>query len=720
MPTNPDKPPSLTIFLAKGGDPLLRTPDPYLKPLAICFLALAILAGFGVNSAQSQADDDDLLLFLAATIKLPKHLLITSSHLGFLQQKVRNNAPEWTILKNNVDLQMGTVNFYQCSTENIALVYLLTQEAKYAAAALAYCRESMKEDVRYNGYLHFSQCMRGPAMTLNYCGNALTAAERAELANYLDFWTNELWFNNPGGWALGAPANNYHYNFLEGTAFAGYALREAGHANAGKYLEVLFDKLNRTGGVLDYLNTRQPGGDWFEGANYGELTKLLLNSTLSAIASMDGVNYFTRSSFFPNSLIFAHYQVMPGGRYLYPAGSLARTVEMPLSPYDRDYVQAAVFWLPDSPARRYGQWYLEQVMPSYTDWGGATWWAYLYKDMIFKLELPSLPSNTLPLSYKDAGTQWLHWRSDWNAGATSVGLSGAPFRLGQGHQHMDVGSFVIWKHDYLLPDPNTLSNSGLLWYPGAHNMLQVDGSEKIEIASIPGLTFYWDTPELAYAQIDGTNLFGKYAWPEDIMFMDEWTREFVLLKPDTVVVYDRATPKPDSVYDVRFHFPVEPTLAAGLYTAGYNGGGISLLPLVSGATTIRPDTDIEQGCRAWRVQQAPANPEEGRFLNILQVASGAPPALTAQYIANGHLTTEGVLWNDNVLFFSKNSFGIKAPPPYTYTLPGTAIRTHTLFNMEPYAGYDITITRTESQTVVSVNNGGGYNANSQGVLRFTQ
>jgi hypothetical protein len=697
---------------------MLRKTHPATKTLITLVLVFAILASFGASPAQLQTGDDDLLLFLPAFSKQPRHLLVTSAHLSFLKQKVRDNAPEWLTLKDNVDSQMGTVNFDMCSTENIALVYLLTRESKYARAALTWARETMKENVRYNLYLHFSQCMRGPALTLNYCGDALTPAERAELAKYLDTWTNELWFNNQaGGWSLNNPGNNYHYAFMEGTAFAGYALREVGHPNAQTYLGVLFDKLNKTGGVLDYLNTVQPGGDWYEGSNYGELTKLLLNSALSAIAAMDGVNYFTRSPFFPNSLIFAYYQLMPGNRYICPTADLARTSAMPVNPYDRDYIQAAVFWLPDSDARRYGQWYLENVMPSYTAWDDSQWRAYLYKDMIFKLNLPSLAQNTLPISYRDAGTRWCNWRTGWDACATCVSLSGAPIRL-QDHPHHDVGSFTIWKQDWLAMDANTLSHSGLLWEPGAHNMLNVEGCTRTYVPSVPGLIRYWDVPQFAYAQVDGTNLFGQYAWPEDILLMDEWTREFLYLKPDSVVVYDRVIPKSGSTYDLRFHFPVQPNLASGLYTASYNGGGISLLPLVSGAITVQQDTDVEDGSTAWRVQQAPSSPLSGRFLNVLQVASGAPPALTAQRVTTTTNVMEGALWNNDVIMFSTSTMG--APPtfPFSYTLPGTDSRTHTLLNMS--GSCDVAFTRASGQTTVTVSTGTTYRANSQGVLRFTQ
>lgn len=679
----------------------------------------------GTDELSPQADEADFLLFLPAMAKPKRYLLITPAQLALLKQKVLSNAPEWVTLKTNVDAEMGIIdptpedNFYRCSPENIALVYLLTREPKYAAAALTWARESMKLDVRFDSYLEFGEDMRRVALVLNYCWDALTPIQRTELSSYLDTWTYELWFNNQGsGWGLNDPGNNYHMAFLEGTAFAGYALREAGHPNAGTYLGVLFDKLNRSGGVMDYVNTRTLGGDWVEGVNYGERSKQRLYAALSVIASMTGDNYFSRSPFFANSIYYAHYQLQPGNVYIYPGGDLARISTMPVSPYERDYMQVAVYWLPDSDARRYGQWYLEHVVPSYDEPEGVSWrWLY-YKDMIYQLSLPAMAQNTLPLSYRAAATEWVNFRSGWDAGATCVSLSGSPI-IDQSHQHHDTGSFTIWKQDWLALDASTLSHSGLLWEPGAHNMLQVAGSERRDVPGVPGLTRYWDETLFAYVQVNGTHLFRQRGEEEDILLLNEWTREFVYLKPDTAVLYDRVNPKPGSVYDLRFHFPVQPVLASGRYTAGYHGGGISLLPLVSGAITMHQDTDLGDppGSTAWRVQELPTTPAAGRFLNVLQVASGTPPALTAL-----HVTTtsgmEGALWNTDVVLFSTQALGAPPALPFSYTLPGTAPRTHTLLNMA--GSFDVVATWAGGQTTVTVSPGTTYTANSQGVLRFTQ
>jgi hypothetical protein len=80
---------------------------------------------------------------------------------------------------------------------------------------------------------------------------------------------------------------------------------------------------------------------------------------------------------------------------------------------------------------------------------------------------------------------------------------------------------------------------------------------------------------------------------------------------------------------------------------------------------------------------------------------------------------QGALWNDQVLLFSNSPLGAPPALPFTYTLSGTATRTHTLFNMIALGGYDLSVIRAAGQTTVTVSLGAAYNANSQGVLRFT-
>lgn len=329
-----------------------------------------------------------------------------------MREKVRTNAPEWQALLNNVNTYMGTVNEYDSSPENIALVYLMTGQKRYARAAMRWARVTLQRDVRRDSYLYYGGDMREIATVLNYCEPALKASERAKMIDFLNRWTNEIWFNNQGsGWGLNDPGNNYHMSFLEGTAYAGYTLQKLQHPRAAVYIKILHDRLTRPNGVFNYLNTRVCGGDWHEGVGYGVGSKMRLYSALSVIATMSETNYFTQNRFFPDSILYAFYQLQPGNKYIYPGGDMARNPSMPVSSFERYYMQMVTYFIQNSTTRQYGQWYLENIVPSYNvdfNFLGA-----YYRDMIFKLSLPSMSPDTLPLMYKTTSTNWINLRSGW-------------------------------------------------------------------------------------------------------------------------------------------------------------------------------------------------------------------------------------------------------------------------------------------------------------------
>jgi hypothetical protein len=104
-------------------------------------------------------------------------------------------------------------------------------------------------------------------------------------------------------------------------------------------------------------------------------------------------------------------------------------------------------------------------------------------------------------------------------------------------------------------------------------------------------------------------------------------------------------------------------------------------------------------------------------LNVLQVATGAPPALTAQHVTTNTHAMEGALWNNDVVLFSTAALGAAPALPFAYALPGTDVRTHTLLNMS--GSWDVAVNRASGQTTVTLSPGAAYSANSQGVLRFT-
>ncbi|HZO13548.1 MAG TPA: hypothetical protein VFB62_09820, partial [Polyangiaceae bacterium] len=294
------------------------------------------------------------------------YLLLSAERLAELKAMVSSSDPAWLAFKDYVDGRLDELNIYNDSPENRALMYLLTGEQLYADAAWDFASELMSvENVRFDSYLHFGDLMRHAAIVLSYCDEALSSSQRDALIAYLDSWTNELWFNNQGsGWGLADPGNNYHLAFLEGTAYSGYALQAAGVANGQVYVDLLLDKLEKDGGVLDYLD-HVNGGGWFEGTNYGERSKQRLNGALSVVASMGGTNHFYEHPYLGASVRYAVYELQPDGVSLYPGGDLARDSRMPVTPSERDYLLSARFWLGQGVAPSLATWYVDNIATTF-------------------------------------------------------------------------------------------------------------------------------------------------------------------------------------------------------------------------------------------------------------------------------------------------------------------------------------------------------------------
>ena len=647
-----------------------------------------------------------------------QYLMITADRLATLQATATASNPRWVSLKANVDAYLSDPNAlteYNSSPENAATVYLFTQDAQYATAAYTWVSQVIAAaNVQFDSYLDFGDEMREAGMVLNYCYPALTDAQRTTLETYLDQWTNQLWNDNQGsGWGLADPGDNYHLAFLEGTAFAGYALRGVGNADAASYINILHQQLNAPApeGEMQYLNGVVEGGEWIEGSNYGERSKQRMFHALAVVASMDGVNYFTQSPFFANSIYFQIYGTQPNNTLFYPGGDLARVSTMPISPYDRSIVQIATFFTNDATARGYGQGFLTSVIPDYTGPSFDDRIEY-YLDFLFgRDDITPVSESSLPLSYHSPTSGWVNMRSGWDANATSVSVSGAPI-IDQSHQHDDVGSFVIWNGGWLAGDASTWSHSGEIQTPDAHNMINVSGIVH-DVVNVPGTSQFFEAPGYGYVQVDGSNQFSNGT----SNLVAEWTRELVYLPAQAgVVVYDRVTPAAGATYDWRVHFPIQPTLSGTAYTVTSQGSSIALQPISGGTPAVNPDTDLsDPSATSFRVQEAPTqNP--ARILNLLAVAVGAPPSVASQHVTGTQV--EGVLWNNQVVMFSSNARGAAPALPFSYTVPSaTTPLTHTLANLS--GPVNVAVTQSGGQTMVTVSAGSQYTPSSSGTVQFT-
>lgn len=645
------------------------------------------------------------------------YLLVSKERLAALRG-TRSKADQvaFDALKANVDGLKGSTDDNNSSLDNIALMYLVTQQKPYAEQAWKWFKVHSADNVRRDSYYDFGMLMRGAALALNWCGDALSAEQKKELAEYLEKWTNELWFDNKGsGWGLKDPANNYYYSFVEGSAFAAYALKAANRPSAAKLVEHVHSKIDGPKGTLAYLESGAKGGDWEEGSNYALGSKIHMFTAFAAIASMGGPNYFAKTPFTNASLVYLAYETQPGRRVLAPMGDLARESSMSVSPFDRAYAQVATYWSDDPTARAVGSYVLKEVAPSFL-MDTARLRYYLYRDVLFPTPEPMVRPTKLPLHYRSPGTDWVNARSSWDDNATSLTFRAIKL-IDQSHAHFDSGAFVLFREDWQAADGNTYGHSGLDWESVAHNMITVKGQVHENGEKSRGLVQYGDNGKTMYAQIDSSNLLTGRSNPNEHgqPVLDEWTRELVYLRPSSLVVYDRVAPKAKGLeYSWNLHFPRKPDGEKGRYSATNGGGGMSVVVLDGGAQKVVQDSDVVDKGKSWRLELGP-NPT-GRFLAVIQVASGAAPSFTAEAISAQGI--QGAAWGDQVVVVSSRPLGEPAPLPFTFTIKDGGPRQYTFANMK--AGCDVSITKGSGGVTVRVNAGSKYAPNAQGVVQFTQ
>ena len=403
-------------------------------------------------------------------------LIITAARLVELEEMVAAQAPEWQALVANVDAEMDSLDPYRSGPENVCLVYLMTGEPAYAAAAWLWIDGVMDDaDVRFDSYLHYGDYMRQVATVLNYCYEGLDGGKRSALAELPRAVDRRALVRQPGQ-RLGARRSGQQlpHGVPGGDGVRG--LRAAG-GRSGQGRRVHRDprRQARQDGRGDGLPGDPGGGRRLaRGGEPGQRSKQRLFAALSVVAGA-GSNYFATRPFFGEAIRYAVYQLQPDHEAIYPGGDMTREASMLVSPFDREYIHSATYWLgrkrrgagrgPVLPRRDRAGLHGARVRP-----------AFDYRDFLFGRAIAAAtPESSLPTFYRSPGAEWVSSRSSWADDATCLSISGAPI-INQSHAHMDTGSFTIWKHGWLAVDAATFTESGLPWAADAHGL--VPGHER--------------------------------------------------------------------------------------------------------------------------------------------------------------------------------------------------------------------------------------------------
>ena len=337
----------------------------------------------------------------------------------------------------------------------------------------------------------------------------------------------------------------------------------------------------------------------------------------------------------------------------------------------------------------------------------------------------------------------LHWRCSWTSINHQNGDGGMFqfFRKGEfltkeysGYDANGYGQ-ASWLHNTLALENHCAAGTPAnlqwfesgLWATGSQWQLGQDAGDPAASAS--------GGPGYLFTSGDLTPLYNRPSpWTPDNAAMDilQANRSLLWLKPDHIVIYDRAASRTAGLFK-RFNLclPAAPAVTAlpggGSFLAETLAGGQqllihSLLP-ANGTVSINSLSDVittvaeGEPCNYRLAVEDTNNPADLRFLHVLQGADAGATADPAAYVqSSGGNAFEGVAVRGvEVLFpvneLSNNFTGL------SYTAPA-GVTNHYVAGLAPNAEYSVTVRTNAGQLQVTVAPGTQLRADNAGLLAF--
>jgi len=351
---------------------------------------------------------------------------------------------------------------------------------------------------------------------------------------------------------------------------------------------------------------------------------------------------------------------------------------------------------------------------------------------------PPDPRPTMPTTFWDPNFGRLLSRTDWTANASWFDWQCHWTKIN--HQVGDNNQFEFYRNgEWLIKEKSGYTNDNIGTTSEFHNTLglqndvppnmqwyenpisQRGGQWKEGLnAGDPTNIVSTGNPEYVYATGDATNLYNRYTGATDIEYAN---RSIVWLKPDYVVVYDRAKSFTANRFKRFFlQFTAMPSVTGKNVTVNTPGGQkvflSNLLPAASVLTAFPTESldvtaELESAVGELKIED-PSNPQNVRFLNVIQGADGNAAKNTATLVQSTSGTAfDGTVVNNTAVMFPNvwgGSFTSTA-----YSTPNT-VNLHIVTGLTPNAGYEVTLTPNGSNTDVSISPGSQLTADAGGVL----
>ncbi|MGO8698335.1 MAG: InlB B-repeat-containing protein [Limisphaerales bacterium] len=381
-------------------------------------------------------------------------------------------------------------------------------------------------------------------------------------------------------------------------------------------------------------------------------------------------------------------------------------------------------------------------------------WTWGVQDSIFLFLLldPSAittdPRTNYPTAFYDPGQGRLVDRTDWSSNATLFDFRCSWESIN--HQQGDANEFEFYRNgewltkgvanydnndngqssDYhnTLTLRNWCSNGtphGIdweitFWTNGSQWPLAINNGDPITYASV--------RTNYDFAFGDTTQLYNRpdfWSPPDAALDILHASRSILWLKPDRIVVYDRATSQTTGLFkQFNLSFPTSPAINGHVITTTTpSGQKLYITSLLPAGATITPISiegalttvaDLEP-CQYRMVIQDDNNPADERFLHVLQGADvGVQPDDATLIRSTAGTSMDGVVVGNTAVLFM-----VDAAMPFngtTYTVPAN-VSQHFITGCAPNGIYNVTSANTASGLAVTIAPAtSGAQADAAGVL----
>jgi hypothetical protein len=430
-----------------------------------------------------------------------------------------------------------------------ALLYQLTGDARYASYAIdetekfvaseeAKIAASQRATVAGDSYLEVGQYIGNVALVYDWCHALLTPEQRRRWTAYANNAVANVWNHKAAtwgqtvypwtGWSVDNPSNNYYYSFLRATMLLGLATLGE-NERAKEWLDKFrIEKIENQ--LIPTFNRDLAGGGSREGTGYGTAMKGLWQ-LYDWWERSTGERLAARTPHTLASMAHLMHSIAPTLDRLAPTGDHARDATGALFDYHREYLMVLQALFPSEQLSGIARTLLDSSSVPQMKNSFMFFADFLYEQP----DLPARPLAELATTYWAPGTGQLMMRSSWEPTATYANFICGPYT--ESHAHRDQGSFVLFKGTWLATDANVFSRSGIEQEEELHNLVRFETggtTARQGYGTACALGALADNRNFTYASARVTPVYRK----QPAVAKSE--REFLFVKPDTLVVLDRA------------------------------------------------------------------------------------------------------------------------------------------------------------------------------------